>query len=54
MSRLLKKLDAMKEDLGNDLVYNFMGDLLDGDINLADLMKEAILSRENLDEVIKK
>lgn len=54
MSRLLTKLDAMKEDLGNDLVYNFMGDLLDGDINLADLMKEAILSRENLDEVIKK
>lgn len=54
MSRLLKKLDAMKEDLGNDLVYNFMGDLLDGDINLADLMKEAILSRENLDEVIRK
>lgn len=54
MSRLLKKFDAMKEDLGNDLVYNFMGDLLEGDINLADLMKEAILSRENLDEVIKK
>ena len=54
MSRLLKKLDAMKEDLGNDLVYNFMGDLLDGNINLADLMKEAILSRENLDEVIRK
>lgn len=54
MSRLLEKLDTMKEDLGNDLVYNFMGDLLDGDINLADLMKEAILSREHLDDVIAK
>ncbi|MFL0583703.1 DEAD/DEAH box helicase [Solibacillus silvestris] len=54
MSRLLTKLDAMKEDLGSDLVYNFMGDLLDGDINLADLMKEAILSRENLDDVVAK
>ena len=54
MSRLLIKLDAMKKDLGNDFVYNFMGDLLDGDINLADLMKEAILTRENLDDVIKK
>src|SRR5699024_1128561 len=41
-------------DLGSDLVYNFMGDLLDGDINLADLMKEAILTRENLDDIIKK
>ncbi|MCR6524421.1 DEAD/DEAH box helicase [Lysinibacillus capsici] len=54
MSRLLAKLDAMKEDLGSDLVYNFMGELLDGDINLADLMKEAILTRERLDEVISK
>lgn len=54
MTRLLTKLDLMKEDLGSDLVYNFMGDLLDGDINLADLMKEAILSRENLDEIIRK
>nr|WP_075982593.1 helicase-related protein [Bacillus massilionigeriensis] len=54
MARLLAKLETMKEDLGNDLVYNFMGDLLEGDINLADLMKEAILTRENLDEVISK
>lgn len=54
LSRLLTKLDSMKEDLGNDLVYNIMGDLLDGDINLAELMKEAILTRENLDDVIKK
>ncbi|MCY8752959.1 helicase-related protein [Bacillus inaquosorum] len=54
MTRLLAKLETMKEDLGNDLVYNFMGDLLEGDINLADLMKEAILTREKLDEVISK
>ncbi|MBT2582594.1 helicase-related protein [Planococcus sp. ISL-109] len=54
LSRLLTKLDSMKEDLGNDLVYNIMGDLLDGEINLAELMKEAILTRENLDDVIKK
>lgn len=54
LSRLLTKLDSMKEDLGTDLVYNIMGDLLDGEINLAELMKEAILTRENLDDVIKK
>ncbi|WP_203246554.1 DEAD/DEAH box helicase [Sporosarcina beigongshangi] len=52
MTRLLAKLETMKEDLGNDLVYNFMGELLEDDINLADLMKEAILTRENLDDVI--
>lgn len=52
MTRLLTKLETMKEDLGDDLVYNFLGELLEGDINLADLMKEAILSRENLDTVI--
>ena len=52
MTRLLAKLENMKEDLGNDLVYNFMGELLEDDINLADLMKEAILTRENLDDVI--
>lgn len=54
MSRLLNKLDAMRADLGSDLVYNFMGELLDGDINLAELMKEAILTREHLEEVISK
>lgn len=52
MLRLLDKLETMKEDLGNDLVYNFMGELLDGEIDLAELMKEAILSRETLDQVI--
>ena len=54
MSRLLKKIDSMKEDLGSNQVYDFMGDLLDGDINLAELMKESILSRENLDDIISK
>ncbi|MQR86866.1 DEAD/DEAH box helicase [Bacillus megaterium] len=54
MSRLLAKLETMKEDLGSDLVYNFIGDLLEGDINLGDLMKEAILTRENLGDVISK
>ncbi|MCM3358658.1 helicase-related protein [Psychrobacillus sp. MER TA 171] len=54
MARLLAKLEMMKEDLGNDLVYNFMGELLEDDINLSDLMKDAILSRENLDDVVAK
>lgn len=52
MMRLLEKLETMKSDLGNDLVYNFLGDLLDGDINLADLMKDAILNRQNLNDVV--
>lgn len=52
MGRLLDKLEMMKQDLGDNLVYNFMGELLDGEENLADLMKEAILNREHLEDVI--
>lgn len=52
MSKLLEKLEAMKTDLGNDLVYNFMGELLDGEKTLADLMKDAILHRENLEDIV--
>lgn len=54
MSKLLEKLETMKLDLGNDLVYNFLGELLDGEQNLADLMTEAILNRENLEDIVSK
>ena len=54
MSKLLEKLETMKLDLGNDLVYNFMGELLDGEQTLADLMRDAILHRENLEEIVSK
>ena len=54
MSKLLDKLETMKLDLGNDLVYNFMGELLDGEQTLADLMRDAILHRENLEEIVSK
>ena len=42
------KIDSMKEDLGSNQVYDFMGDLLYGDINLAELMKEVYLSRSKI------
>jgi superfamily II DNA or RNA helicase len=55
MERLLAKLDTMRKDLGNDLVFDFLGDVLDDHgISLDDLMVEAIEDRERLDEVIAK
>lgn len=53
MTRLLEKMEQMKEDLGSDLVYDFIGEVLEDKFDsLADLMQEAILSRERLDDVI--
>ncbi|PES90344.1 helicase [Bacillus cereus] len=55
MERLLTKLDTMRKDLGNDLVYDFLGDVLDDHgLSLDDLMAESIEDRERLDEVIAK
>ncbi|MBB3906531.1 DEAD/DEAH box helicase [Anoxybacteroides rupiense] len=53
MIRLLEKMEQMKEDLGSDLVYDFIGEVLEDRFDsLADLMQEAILNREHLDDVI--
>jgi superfamily II DNA or RNA helicase len=53
MIRLLEKMERMKEDLGADLVYNFIGEVLEEKFDsLANLMQEAIINREHLDDVI--
>ena len=53
MLRLLNKLEQMREDLGADLVYDFIGEVLeDRYFDLPTLMQQAILNREKLDEVI--
>ncbi|MFU1991975.1 helicase-related protein [Priestia megaterium] len=52
--RLLEKMEQMKEDLGSDLVYDFVGEVLEDQYNsLSNLMQESILNREHLDDVIK-
>jgi superfamily II DNA or RNA helicase len=51
--RLLDKMERMREDLGVDLVYDFIGEVLEDKYHdLATLMQEAILNREHLDEII--
>jgi superfamily II DNA or RNA helicase len=51
LSRLLKKMDQMRDDLGQDLVYDFIGEVLeDQDIDLASIMNEAILNRGKIEE----
>lgn len=53
MLRLLTKLEQMRENLGADLVYDFIGEVLeDRFYDLPTLMQQAILNRESLDEVI--
>lgn len=53
MLRLLEKMEKMRTDLGSDLVYDFMGEVLEDEYDsLANLMQEAIVNREKLEEVI--
>jgi len=54
MIRLIEKMERMRVDLGSDLVYDFIGEVLEDRYdNLANLMQEAIVNREKLDEIIK-
>jgi len=51
--RLLTKMDQMREDLGQDQIYDFIGEVLEeNNIDLANLMERAISGRENLDELV--
>lgn len=53
MRRLLEKLEQMRVDLGQELVYDFIGEVLEEEeIDLASLMEGAISGRENLDDLI--
>lgn len=53
LTRLLTKMEQMREDLGQDLVYDFVGEVLeDKQADLSSVMEKAILDRENLDEII--
>lgn len=51
--RLLNKMEQMRTDLGQDQVYDFIGEVLEeNNIDLSHLMEEAISGRENLDDLI--
>lgn len=53
MTRLLDKMEQMREDLGTDLVYDFIGEVLeDNDFDLPTLMQQAVLNREKLESVL--
>ncbi|MDM8101335.1 DEAD/DEAH box helicase [Oceanobacillus oncorhynchi] len=54
MIRLIEKMERMRADLGSDSVYDFIGEVLEDRYdNLANLMQDAIINREKLDEIIK-
>jgi len=50
LGRLLEKLDAMREQLGSDRVYDVVGELL-ADVNLGNLIQEHLLGRKSLKEI---
>ncbi|MBD3107921.1 DEAD/DEAH box helicase family protein [Bacillus sp. AGMB 02131] len=53
MYRLLEKMEQMKTDLGSDLVYDFIGEVIEEHFDsLSDLMEKAIIGREHLDDII--
>lgn len=53
LTRLLTKMEQMREDLGQDLVYDFVGEVLeDRQADLSSIMEQAITGREDLNEVI--
>src|SRR5699024_4480754 len=53
LTRLLTKMEQMREDLGQDLVYDFVGEVLeDKQADLSSVMEKAILDHEKLDEII--
>lgn len=53
MIRLLEKMEQMRGDLGIDLVYDFIGEVIENEYgDLASLMEAAVLKRENLDDII--
>jgi len=55
LARLLQKLDEMRQDLGHELVYDFIGEILEEQsVDLASLMEQAISGRENLDDIIER
>lgn len=52
MERLLTKMEQMRTDLGKDLVYDFIGDVLEeSECDLPTLMQEAILNRSSLEDI---
>lgn len=51
--RLLEKMDQMRNDLGQEQVYDFIGEVLkEQGVDLSDLMEQAISGREHLDDLI--
>ncbi|MEH7248591.1 helicase-related protein [Neobacillus niacini] len=55
LTRLLRKMEQMREDLGQEQVYDFIGDVLEEQsADLASIMEEAVAGRQNLDEIIER
>ncbi len=50
LDRLFKKLNAMREALGSDRVFDIIGELLPG-VRLDDLLRDAIFSQRRLEEI---
>jgi len=53
LQHLLQKMEQMAQDLGAELVYNFLGDILEGRWgSLAAIMEDCIMGRQSLDEIV--
>lgn len=53
MLHLLRKMEQMEKDLGPELVYNILGDILEGPYgSLSDIMEDCIMGRTTLEDMI--
>ena len=53
LARLMDKLERMRDQLGNDQVYDVVSSVLDaGQVRLDALIREAILNRRNIDAIL--
>ncbi|MCX7795565.1 MAG: helicase-related protein [bacterium] len=52
LSKLLEKLDEIREKLGSDKVYDVIGDIFSGK-NLFQLIVDAVMNAKSMDEILK-
>lgn len=52
LTKLFEKLESMKSNLGENSVYDFLGDVLGNDFSLSRIMEDTVVSRKNLSDFV--
>jgi len=52
LTKLFEKLESMKSSLGQNSVYDFLGDVLGNDFSLSRIMEDTVVSRKSLSDFV--